>query len=420
MEGGESGTASTARPFEEEEGDGAESLGSEADLQEGLEARIGIETEDGQEGEAGEGGTQCAEADQAAAATACGSGSATAEVVSRPLTTLPWLRDPDLMYASYIGVAAKEAAAAKAAATAQRPVAALEQLAAPLFSSFPELPEEEAKNVIARLGERSNREPPEGFSDGSKWKRRRTSLLAAEPGTEIETGEEAAAVASAGLGLEVDDDDRDLGTHLMSRVGGSKRLAEGPQRPGKKRRAESEPDPGLRAAALGVPESAGGEPVSGTAVGRGGAGSVGEGYGAFEDYLSGRGEAQRATVEAQAQRGEGISAVQTRTAAGGSAAIDDGKRGRKRKGSPDAARRRPFGRRYTGVTCDPVDAADSGGHALVITGPIIWCTVCGSHAARRLGKALKAACPGGASPANATRRARLRAGLHPLSGKPIV
>ncbi len=79
-----------------------------------------------------------------------------------------------------------------------------------------------------------------------------------------------------------------------------------------------------------------------------------------------------------------------------------------------------FGRRYSGVVNDPVDAADANGHSLRITGSVIWCAVCGNHAARRLGKALKAPCPGGATPANKTRLARLRQGLHPISSKPLV
>ncbi len=98
------------------------------------------------------------------------------------------------------------------------------------------------------------------------------------------------------------------------------------------------------------------------------------------------------------------------------------RRGTKRRGGalPAEEPRRRFGRRYTGVANDPVDAADSRGHHLKITGAVIWCSACGSHAARRLGKALKAECPGAVTPANATRLARLREGLHPLTGKPLL
>ncbi len=85
-----------------------------------------------------------------------------------------------------------------------------------------------------------------------------------------------------------------------------------------------------------------------------------------------------------------------------------------------AAMERPYGRRYLGIQSDPVDAADSRGHALMVTGPVIWCNRCGRYAARRLGKALKATCPGTAEAAYATRLSRLRDGLHPLTGQPLV
>ncbi len=84
--------------------------------------------------------------------------------------------------------------------------------------------------------------------------------------------------------------------------------------------------------------------------------------------------------------------------------------------------RRPaaFGRRYTGVVSDPVDSADSSGHLLRISGPIIFCDRCGRYATRRVGKALKAGCGGLAQGAYATRLARLRTGHHPISGESLL
>ncbi len=79
-----------------------------------------------------------------------------------------------------------------------------------------------------------------------------------------------------------------------------------------------------------------------------------------------------------------------------------------------------YGRRYTGNIGDPVDAADSRGHALRITGPVIYCEKCGRYATRRIGRALKNACVGFASGAYGARLARLRTGLHPITSVPLV
>ncbi len=78
-------------------------------------------------------------------------------------------------------------------------------------------------------------------------------------------------------------------------------------------------------------------------------------------------------------------------------------------------RGRVYGRRYTGIHADPVDAADSSGHALRITGPLIWCSRCGRYAMRRVRRSLREACAGEATGAYATRLARLWAGKHPLT-----
>ncbi len=94
--------------------------------------------------------------------------------------------------------------------------------------------------------------------------------------------------------------------------------------------------------------------------------------------------------------------------------------GRALCGGETTVQRRQFGRRYLGVSGDPVDAADSRGHALLVTGPMIWCGRCGRYALKRLGKALKTECPGVADGVYVSRLTRLRNGLHPITGKDLV
>lgn len=116
-----------------------------------------------------------------------------------------------------------------------------------------------------------------------------------------------------------------------------------------------------------------------------------------------------AYAEDEAARGENFEEM-ARGHGGEDGAREDG----------DSDRTRPFGRRYTGLIADPVDAARAEGHALRITGPIIFCDRCGRYATRRVGKALKASCSGQAAGAYCTRLARLRSGLHPLTALPLV
>ncbi len=115
-------------------------------------------------------------------------------------------------------------------------------------------------------------------------------------------------------------------------------------------------------------------------------------------------------------RGEGRSATRSpRTATG----AESGGQLR-RRGTSQTGRGSGSGRRYTSAESDPVDASDGRGHSLFITGSVIWCGLCGRYAARRLGAALKRQCPGRADGAAATQLARLRAGRHPLTGRPLL
>ncbi len=86
----------------------------------------------------------------------------------------------------------------------------------------------------------------------------------------------------------------------------------------------------------------------------------------------------------------------------------------------EAAPRPAHGRRYSGLLGDPVDSRDSRGHLLFISGAMIWCGTCGRYATKRLGRALRAPCPGEATGAYLTRLTRLRQGLHPLTGSRLV
>ncbi len=73
-------------------------------------------------------------------------------VAGRRLTTKPWRRDPDWLYPSFIGVSAREAAAAEVGM--QGPGATVFQHSLEGLhgaDAFPELPEDEAQEVIARL-----------------------------------------------------------------------------------------------------------------------------------------------------------------------------------------------------------------------------------------------------------------------------
>ncbi len=79
-----------------------------------------------------------------------------------------------------------------------------------------------------------------------------------------------------------------------------------------------------------------------------------------------------------------------------------------------------YGRRRVSHVADPVDACDSRGHTLVITGAMVWCARCGRHAVRRIGRALQTQCPGFASGVYVSRLARLRRAQHPITGDDLV
>ena len=68
----------------------------------------------------------------------------------------------------------------------------------------------------------------------------------------------------------------------------------------------------------------------------------------------------------------------------------------------------------------PQPAQAHASHRLRRTGHVVWCTWCGRHAAARLGSGLLNRCRGNATGAYPTRIARLKKGLHPITGEGIT
>ncbi len=422
VEGGETVTAEARRPFEEEEGSEEEGVVGEVVWEEG---------EDGGEEGAGEGpwedgreGTEegGAVADQAAAATACGSGGATA--------TQP---QP--------GIAAG--------------VATLR--GSPLVPfPLPELPEEVAAEVIEEMKRRRMRGPAADAGEhGGRKRARAEPLRAAGPvvpaldaGGDPGMIEDVAAVlATAPAGGAADSPPADSGRraprersaialHEQRKRGSLAGACEGGAH--KRPRMES---PRAADAVASVPHDGGRHRSSGQqrldrgrrhdeeALHQSGGSIVAAQPNTGLDTEQGdEAEGTLARLDEVADRrrkDEHVGGPRKRRREAGSGAPSEEVAGRP-SDHPDLPQAiegqevRRYGRRYTGVSNDPVDAADARGHRLRITGSVIWCSVCGSHAARRLGKALKAECPGGATAANLTRLTRLRQGLHPLSAKPLV
>ncbi len=103
----------------------------------------------------------------------------------------------------------------------------------------------------------------------------------------------------------------------------------------------------------------------------------------------------------------------------GSDAAEEQLRERSTSLHADAESERRWGRRYLTTLGDPVQARDSQGHQLRLTGSLIWCAACGRYAARRIGRALRNQCVGTAEGVYHSRLARLRQGLHPITGGTI-
>ncbi len=64
--------------------------------------------------------------------------------------------------------------------------------------------------------------------------------------------------------------------------------------------------------------------------------------------------------------------------------------------------------------------ADASGHMLMQSGPMVFCTRCGGYALERVGARLQSSCAPSSSRATRTRVARMRRGLHPITGDPVV
>ena len=74
----------------------------------------------------------------------------------------------------------------------------------------------------------------------------------------------------------------------------------------------------------------------------------------------------------------------------------------------------------TATPTAPQPAQAHVSHRLRRTGHVVWCTWCGRHAAARLGSGLLNKCRGIATGAYPSRIARLKKGLHPVSGEGIT
>ena len=85
----------------------------------------------------------------------------------------------------------------------------------------------------------------------------------------------------------------------------------------------------------------------------------------------------------------------------------------------------PFGHIHLGFDSPTAQVPETqrtgahASHALRRTAHLVWCTLCGRHAAIRLGVGLQGECKGMADGAYPARLARLRRGCHPISGAPI-
>ncbi len=418
IEGGEVGVGWVGRTFGEEEEHGGEDPDSEggeqgAQIGEEMPGKGGEEADDTAQLQGVVGGGECG-SEHAAAALAGGSGGASAAAAS-------------------VGRAVETSHTAGTDGCAEISVSE-QRVAAPYPSAgppedFPELPEEEARRVKADLGigcadHSGSREAVD--DEGGRRKRARASTEAVTRRWQTSTA--TSAGHGAGYELKVDglpsDDDlygedpfghvaADLAMQpVLTRPGAAQqalvagqgdkkrkgdRLEEGPQAPGWRRRTS------------GSGSAQGTVAIPGEVAARGS-----KRLGGREWQDTGRKRARHGRsddTEEQTPKcsGEAMAGSQF-DAAGPEAEVDVGS-GRASRG---------FGRRYTGIVADPVDAEESNGHTLHITGPVIWCSKCGRYALRRVRRSLRSSCVGQALGAYGTRLARLREGRHPLTNASLI
>ncbi len=151
----------------------------------------------------------------------------------------------------------------------------------------------------------------------------------------------------------------------------------------------------------------------------------------FQDDSGDAARVEAPACSGDARRGEGLPGTAANEGGveaaevAGVEAVGRATAGRATGGNPGGHGRPPhrpsaYGRRYTGNVGDPVDAADPRGHALRITGPVIYCDKCGRYATKRIGRALKNECGGQAKGIYVARLTRLRSGLHPITKAPLL
>ena len=103
---------------------------------------------------------------------------------------------------------------------------------------------------------------------------------------------------------------------------------------------------------------------------------------------------------------------------------------RKREAEPDLGpqvrRRRltgkqgtPFGMYEEPQEEEPIQPEDADGHVLMVTGRIIWCSVCGRYQTSKRTCRLREQCPKQPENRSHYRLKRLQKGRHPATGEPL-
>ena len=97
---------------------------------------------------------------------------------------------------------------------------------------------------------------------------------------------------------------------------------------------------------------------------------------------------------------------------------------------PQVARRRltgkqraPFGMfdkpQVESQDAEPIQPEAADGHVLMVTGPIVWCSVCGRYQTSKRTCRLREQCPKEPEHRSHYRLKRLQKGRHPATGKPL-
>ena len=69
---------------------------------------------------------------------------------------------------------------------------------------------------------------------------------------------------------------------------------------------------------------------------------------------------------------------------------------------------------------EPIQPEDADGHVLMVTGPIIWCSLCGRYQTHKRTCRLREQCPKEPEHRAHYRLKRLQKGRRPATGRPLV